>query len=357
MNVTFVSLEWPNLEHVGGVGRYAYRLAESLRSRVDLSVITFEGGAALPGVQMHYIPRPRGRLSRFYGAPFRVRRAVAQTNPHVIHSFGDDWAISPRKRAPLVRTFHGSALSEARSSSGLRKLNHLILAATEMLSARRATLKIAVGPESAGAFQCDRLMPPVTAVRPLSSVAKTDHPSVVFIGAFAGRKRGFMVEQAVAAASSYLDVPVSLTVFGPVSDAASWSPTTTHRADASDKDVQATIRASWVLMAPSLYEGFGIPTFEALALETLVIASSNPGSNYIRGLMNQDSPLAIVADADLEKSLADRLAMGSAMKDEERATSGAAVESLLRAASADRLVYEVYALLDVPDVQKGGASQ
>jgi hypothetical protein len=49
MRVTFICLEWPHEGHVGGVGRYAYRLASSLVAvtGIELAVVTFDGGLPL----------------------------------------------------------------------------------------------------------------------------------------------------------------------------------------------------------------------------------------------------------------------------------------------------------------------
>ena len=344
MRVTFICLEWPHSGHVGGVGRYAHRLASSLVAvpGIDLAVVTFDGGDPVPGASMHFIPRPSGRVSRFYGAPLRLRGVVTQTDPDVVHSFGDDWALPVTTRAPLVRTFLGSALSEARSSSGLRKLNHYVLAVTEYISQRRSAYRIGIGPESFGSFHCQLLMPPVVPVEGGLRPPKTAEPSVVFIGSHGGRKRGSLVEDAVAAAGSQLDQRPSLTVIGPRSDAHRWSPGTVHVADASDEEVADVVARSWALMAPSSYEGFGIPAFEALSLGTPVIASSNPGSEYLRSLTRPAGALEVVADEDLESSLERRLRRGPKLDENEERGRREAVEALLRDASVARLVHDVY---------------
>ena len=344
MRITFISLEWPHEGHVGGVGRYAFRLATYLATApgIELTVITFQGGTPLKVATMLYIPRPRHRAGRFYGAPLRVRKVVKASRPDVVHSFGDDWAIAAHTRVPLVRTFHGSALAEARSSTGLRRLNHYVLAVTEQLSALRADHKIGVGPESVTTFSCDDLMPPITEVWPSKSISKSDEPSVAFVGSYEGRKRGYLVANAVASASRKIGRPVSLTVIGPASDKASWPGTTRHVAGASDDTVKQIIQTSWVLMAPSLYEGFGIPAFEALSLGTPVIASSNPGSEYMLSLTEPAGSLQIHSDDDLADALAARLAGGPSIEEPEDAGRRIAVERLTTLASPRRLIEEIY---------------
>jgi glycosyltransferase involved in cell wall biosynthesis len=356
MRVTFICLEWPHEGHVGGVGRYAYRLASSLVAvtGIELAVVTFDGGLPLAGASMHFIPRASGRIGRFYGAPLRLRSVVTGTEPDVVHSFGDDWALPVRTRAPLVRTFLGSSLSEARSSSGLRKLNHYVLAVTEFISQKRSAYRIGIGPESFRAFGCDLLMPPVVPVAEGSRPPKTSGPSVVFIGSYGGRKRGRLVEDAVAEVSRRLDQRPSLTVIGPQSDAPRWSPEIVHISDASDGDVADIVARSWALMAPSSYEGFGIPTFEALSLGTPVIASSNPGSDYVLSLTEPAGALEVVADEHLASRLERRLRRGPKLDEDEERGRRRAVETLLRDASVERLKHDVYDVVAAP-TRRGAA--
>lgn len=344
MRVTFICLEWPHSGHVGGVGRYAYRLATSLAADpdIELTVVTFEGGAALDGAALRYLPRPAGRFGRFYGAPLRLRKIVAATRPDVIHSFGDEWALAAHAGVPLVRTFLGSSLSEARSSTGLRRLNHYVLALTEQLSAHRADHRIGIGPDSFEAFRCEDLMPPVTAIPPRGHARKSNSPSVVFIGSYGGRKRGALVAEVVAEAQAQLGIEIRLTVVGPESDSASWPAGTVHKSGATDDVVQEVVETAWVLVAPSLYEGFGIPTFEALSLGTAVIASSNPGSRYMLRATEESGALSVVEDKRLVPELIARLLHGPNLSSAEDVGRRRAVDALLNAASSLRLTNDIY---------------
>jgi glycosyltransferase involved in cell wall biosynthesis len=344
MRVTFICLEWPHEGHVGGVGRYAYRLASALATRpdIDLTIVTFAGGTPLDGASLRTIPRPSGRLGRFYGSPLRLRRVISATRPDVIHSFGDDWALASHRGTPLVRTFLGSSLAEARSSTGLRKLNHYVLAVTERISSLRADVKIGIGPDSVEEFECEDFMPPVTAVQAPEDVHKTDEASVVFVGSYSGRKRGAVVADAVEAIRARTGLQIVLTVVGPSSDAHSWPAGTRHVSGASDADVLRIISRSWVLVAPSLYEGFGIPTYEALSMGTPVIASSNPGSEYMRSLTEPAGILQICPDVDLSDALAARLSGGPSIEGPEDSGRRTAVERLTTLASPRRLIEEIY---------------
>lgn len=70
VKVVLISLEWPHAGHVGGVGRYAFRIAEELQQRVDLTVVTLVSGTPLEGATMVYVPRAPGRIGRYYLTPF-----------------------------------------------------------------------------------------------------------------------------------------------------------------------------------------------------------------------------------------------------------------------------------------------
>ena len=348
LNITFLCFEWPSAVHSGGVARYAFRIASALASHVNLTVITFENGTPIDGVRMVYVARPKSRFSRFYIAPFQARRALKTLDVDVLHSFGDDWALS-RSGTPKIRTFLGSSLSEARSSVGLRKLNHYLLAVTEMMSKSSTNDRIAIGPDSYTRFDCRALMPPVVEVQRPTDILPTIERSVVFVGSFAGRKRGWLVEDAVERAGRILGEHIQLTVIGPDTDVSSWRSTTTHISGASDSEVIRTISRAWVLMAPSLYEGFGIPVFEALSLSVPVIASSNPGTEYLKTLVGEGLALKIVLDDnDFAKVLAERVAIRADISEIEAAQVRHSISALLVQASPLRLLDEYDEVLRQP---------
>ena len=49
----------------------------------------------------------------------------------------------------------------------------------------------------------------------------------------------------------------------------------------SDDELGELYSRAWVLAAPSLYEGFGVYYLEAMASDTMVVATPNPGSMYV----------------------------------------------------------------------------
>lgn len=302
MRVTWLCLEWPRTDrHAGGVGRYVERLAEQMRHLVDLRVVAFEGARPLAGVAFDLVKPATSRLDRYYAAPWRASRAVRIGRPDLIHVHGDDVWL-PRG-VPVVRTFYGSAWSEAVSSTGLRRLNHVALALVEALSAHRADVRLGLSPESAARFRCHEIVPPYFAGEGPAGAAHepSREPTVAFIGSFEGRKQGRLVQEAVDALRRSSDV--RLVVVGPSEDRSRWASWVDHRSGLSDAEVHAVLASAWVLAAPSSYEGFGIPVLEAFEHGLRVVAFRNPGTEY----------LAQRGPARLPLLLTDRAAFGAVL--------------------------------------------
>lgn len=343
MKVTFLSVGWPGKDEVGGVARYAFRLAEEVAELVDLTVVTTEGGQPVPGARMIYLDRWSSRLGHYYRFPLQARKVLKDLDSDVIHAFGDDWALRS-DGAPIVRTFLGTSLAEAKTSSGLRKLNHYVLAGLENVSKRRAVVRIGIGPESFAAFDCRYLMPPVRPVNVDADRLPTASPSVVFLGSWSGRKRGRLVYEAVEKARGVLQAEVSLSVIGPESDEVNWPSDVQHISGATDEQVQLIIQQSWVLMAPSSYEGFGIPTFEAMGFGVPVIGTANPGSRYLVESLGDEGAEAVdlVSDEELGTELVSRIKTGPWLSQPTQAHTRSVVSALIDQASAGHLVDEIY---------------
>ncbi|WP_447643559.1 glycosyltransferase family 4 protein [Nocardioides zeae] len=334
--VTWLSLEWPREgHHSGGVGRYTARLAERVKELVDLTVVTYEGAATMPGVDLVTIPTATSRLHRYYTSAWHAARVVPGTTPDVVHAHGDDFLL--RTSAPIVRSFYGTSWGEAKSSTGLRRLNHAVLAGAELWAARRADLKLGIAPESVDMFRCDLVFPPY--LRTSSDAPGTRRslePVVVFIGSFRGRKRGWMAQDAVQRLRH--DRPdARLVVIGPQDDAASWAPWVEHRAGLSDSEVADVLDSAWVLASPSEYEGFGIPVLEGLDHGLRVVASPNPGSAYLRSRAAPATPLEITDDGSYPGGIRAAVERGP-LSDAEIAAADELVASMAFEGSAERLV-------------------
>lgn len=343
LRVGLLSPEWPNQHHdSGGVAHYAYRLAAELASLVDLTIVTLAGADPLPGAHMVHLPRSPSRLSRYYATPLRARHVVSRLEIDLLHAFGDDWALR-HPGAPVVRTFLGSSLHEARSSSGLRRYNHYLLSALEHVSARRADVRLAIGADSEREFDCHYLVPPVVRTPRIGEVPRSPSPRIVFVGTFAGRKRGWLAERLADDAAQALGRTVEFVAVAPTSDRHRWSSTTTVVSGAEDDDVMRQIAGAWLLVAPSTYEGFGIPAFEALSVGVRVVARSNPGSAYIGSLVQNDRILATCdSDAELLPAVIRAIESGPQLSAAESAVATDVVERLIERGSPTFLVETVY---------------
>ena len=337
MKVTWLALEWPNShEHSGGVGRYLYRLATEMAQHVDLQVVTLEGADKISGVAFHELPRPRGRLSRYYVSPLRAYLAIRNLEYDVLHSHGDDWYL--RGIESYVRTYYGTSRGEARSSSGLRKWNHLILARLEDGSAKRADLKLGISDESVKHFECQHLFPPLLTLPSRRATVRTEVPSIVFIGGFSGRKRGHMILETVMNLRE-AGVEVDLNVVGPAADRHSWPEWVSHHAGLADDEVADLVATNWILAAPSEYEGFGIPVVEALWLGPPAITSPTPGSEYFSIFdETKDAPLYIVPDIDFAGVCAALISGREAISESMTRQGRLLVQHVAEMGSAERLL-------------------
>jgi len=286
LRVAVLALEWPSpTRHAGGVGRYAKRLCEWLSRHVDLTVITGPAPEAMDGdgrLVTVEVDHPGGRFARYYVAPLRAARLVTDLRPDVVHSHGDDWplALRPGGRPPIVRTYHGRSAAEARSGPLLRRANHVVLAGIETACRSRYAVAVGAGADSHAGFHCHRLIPPVFGRDEAPAPAKEDDPLAVFVGGFRTRKRGRLALEAVEEARR--SVPeLRLAVVGPSGDRPRYPAWVEFHEALDDAAVRALVGRAWVLLAPSTYEGFGIPVWEAMASGTAVLATASPGIDFL----------------------------------------------------------------------------
>lgn len=341
LKVAIVCFEWPNsVGHTGGVGRYVYRLAQSLKSHVDLTIFTFDGGEIIEGVDFVFISRPNSRLARYYLSPVLLAVKLRVREFDLIHAHGDDWAV-PR-RSSLVRSFHGSSRSEARSSHGLRRWNHYILWLLEVYSSKRAAVTVAIALESEKEFGTDYLIPPLAALPVNITAMPRETPAFVFIGSFEGRKRGWLAADAVEAVRRNTDIEIDLIVVGPEEDAGNWPDFVTHCSGLDDASVLSLLVEAWALLAPSSYEGFGIPTVEALNIPIRVIASRNPGNDYFLSISEAGLPLyRAETDRQFCDMVADSVQLGPSLQVDELESAAKFINRLVYNSSHLRFV-EMY---------------
>ena len=203
----------------------------------------------------------------------------------IIHAHGNN-ALVRQQGPPLVRTLHGASWAEAiHATTWKRRLWYLSLTPAELWEAAKATRVVAV---SAGTRQ---YAPGIDLVIPnsvdgqvfypgpgLNEHLRHCHPSILFVGTLAGRKRGRMllelfqsqIRPALPDAELWMVAEQSVQAPGVVC-----FPTPDEQALAD------LYRRAWVFCLPSTYEGFGIPYIEALACGTPVVATPNAGAREV----------------------------------------------------------------------------
>ena len=199
----------------------------------------------------------------------------------VILAHGDSLLL-PLSGKPVVRVMHGSALEEAISSASpgramLQAGVYLQELATAML--QRGTVAVSANSRRFNPF-IHRVIPDGIDLRVFhpDPRVRSQCPSLLFVGALKGRKRGSWLlerfEQVIRPAFPDAELHMVTTPGRPVAGV------TYHTGIAAEALVRL-YQYAWVYASPSSYEGFGLPYVEALACGTPVVATSNPGSREV----------------------------------------------------------------------------
>ena len=281
LRIAMISYYLPSGSKIG-VGYQVHELATELVRRGHSVDVFSECPPVAGAVYGHHRIRLTGPMRTFRFAT-HLRR-VDFSSYDALHAHGDDYWMW-RRRVPVhVRTLHGSCFEEARTVPGLKeKLRMVALGLSEVLASIAADTTVVVSPATR------RWVPWVHRVIPNGvdtrryhpdPAARSDRPTVLFVGTWHGRKRGaalasaFVTEVRAALPEAELlmvtqDAPPDpgpgIQVLGRLDD--------TALADA--------YRRAWIFCLPSDYEGFGIPYAEALASGTPVVATPNLGARYV----------------------------------------------------------------------------
>lgn len=295
----------------GGVEVFVDRLAEAMASRGhEVVVFTYSQAPAGAGYRTRRL-RPHAtehrRLLRQYGSPWLLN-LQSFAGFDVAHFHGDDWFFF-RRRLPVVRTFHGSALLEARSATSLkRRLDKGLIFPLELLANRLATASYGVGVDSETIYQTAGLLN-LGIERAAAAPNPSPRPSILFVGTWEGRKRGAFLHDvfrreilpAIPGAELWM-----------VSDRCEETEGVRWIEAPSDIELSTLMSQAWAFCLPSSYEGFGIPYLEAMAHGVPAIGTPNPGARMLLGdgcgVLAEDAELGqrlieVLSDAALRESL------------------------------------------------------
>lgn len=278
-------------EKRGGIERVAHVLAEGLARRGH-GVVVFShdpkpGGAAyevreLPWKSFMNTWAGLRMTAGYLGNLLALQVDVREFDVVIAH--GDSLLLSLR-RTPVVRVMHGSARGEAMHATSIgRAVLQWGVYLQELLTA-------SVSPSSVVAVSANtqrdnpfvrHVIPhgvDTTIFQPLP-IAKSPHPSIVFVGAADGRKRGRFLLDVFDRVIRPAYPDAELTFVGPKGPS---QQGVTYLTGMPDADLAALYRRAWVCAAPSTYEGFGLAYLEAMACGTAVVATPNPGSREVLG--------------------------------------------------------------------------
>jgi len=267
----------------GGVEIFVHRLATALANAgADIEVISFTKAPDNAPYRHHQLFK---RLSRFSSSRFfmivvlPILLNIERFKTYdVIHFHGSDWFYA-RRCAASVRTFHGSALWEARTATGLkRKLSQYMLYPLEHLARWLADVTIGIGAEAKQIYQADYLGRLFSSRELFFPGPKTSEPSFIFIGTWKGRKRGAFVAETFM--KSVVPLLPTATLFM-ACDHVPQCRSIVNLLNPPDDVVAQVLRRSWALLSASTYEGFGLPYLEALMSGTAIITTGNSGASFV----------------------------------------------------------------------------
>lgn len=268
----------------GGVSVSVHRLANALANNSRDQVTLFSLDAPPPAARYRHVrlfPNVpwigTSKVARMLLLP-ALLNTVDFKDIDILHLHGDDWFYFNRP-GTTVRTLHGSALREAQSSSSRkRRLAQFLTYGLERLSAQLADTCLAVGEDARLIYEADETVDNGVDLGLFHPGPKSAHPTVLFVGTWAGRKRGqFLFDQF----NRFVRPRIPAAELVMVTDQCPSEPGVRWVKFPDDAALAELYRAAWAFGYPSIYEGFGMPYIESMASGTAVLASPNPGAEYV----------------------------------------------------------------------------
>ena len=266
-----------------GVDVFVDRLAEQLARRGhQVSVFTYSPPAGPRAYELRALKpgvTATSRLRRMLVAPAALN-ALDTAGLDVLHLHGDDWFYF-RRRLPTVRTFYGSALYEARyATRARRRASQYATYGLELLASRLATRSYGLIPGDGPGYRMAGHLSLAFEMPAAEGFDRSGPPTVLFVGTWTGRKRGSLLHDRFLR-EVLPQVPEARLVM--VSDHCEPGPNVRWVPRPTDDELAELYSSASIFCLPSSYEGFGLPYLEAMAHGTPVVATSNPGSQFVLG--------------------------------------------------------------------------
>ena len=280
LRIAMISYYLPSGSKIG-VGYQVHALANVLAERGH-HVTVFSACPPVPGARYgHVLVAPRGSLRTFRFAT-QLRRLDLSTFD-VLHAHGDDYWMWRRRARGHVRTLHGSCFEEARHIRGVvERARMVLLGFSEVLASVVADETVVVSPATRRWTPWVRSVIPNGVALPPADfrLARADHPIVLFVGTWEGRKRGRLLAEAFIGhvIPELPDAELKMVSRDVPADV---HPAVSGLGHVSDEELAELYATSWIFCLPSSYEGFGIPYAEAMSSGLPVLATHNPGSRFV----------------------------------------------------------------------------
>lgn len=264
-----------------GVDVFVDRLAEHLARRGhEVTLFSYSRAAEPRSYELRTLSPENiatSNLRRMLIAPVRLNM-IDTSGLDILHLHGDDWFYL-RRHLPTVRTLYGSAVYEARYAARMRRrVWQYATYGLEIAASRIATRAYGIIPGDGPGYRTAGHLPLAVDLPEVKSIRRAGPPTVLFVGTWAGRKRGCLLHE-IFVRDVLPRIPDARLVM--VSDHCEPGPGVEWFRRPSDEELADLYRAAWVFCLPSVYEGFGLPYIEAMAHGTPVLATSNPGSRYV----------------------------------------------------------------------------
>ncbi len=295
LKIAFLNKQLPS-DSPNGVSVQVHRLANELSSRGhNITIFSFSPkpkDALYSHIKL--TSKTKSSLFKKFEAAFQFKKIKA-TEFDIIHYHGDDFLS--RGASNRVRTFYGSAASEALHAQSLKRFSYQgLFYLFEWISIFKKGYSVGISKATRRALPLIRQVihcgVPEMTFKPDN--IKTDHPSILFIGDLNSRKRGSLLLDVFKNKILPQFPNCTLSIVGPEKCS---GKNIKYLGQIDESLLTEEYQKSWIYCMPSSYEGFGVPVIEAMACNTAVITTNNAATkeivkNNINGIISTPKKLA-----------------------------------------------------------------